>query len=170
MKRTEQLPRQTMIPHEPQASPRRRGASEAQTSVLLVEEEGDDAAVCQYLLEREGLTVLRARTRREGADIARQQQPQLVVVDATLSDGGGYELAMELKLIPALAQVPVVALSAFSSHADAPEAPPDLFAAFLTKPIQRETFSRIIRGLLATRTERSVQQRRDRPLRMESQG
>ena len=170
MKRTEQSPRQTMIPLEPHAPPRRRVASEAQTSVLLVEEDGDDATVCQYLLEREGLTVLRARTRREGADIACQQQPQLVVVDATLSDGGGYELAMELKLMPALAQVPVVGLSAFSSHSEAPEPPPDVFAAFLTKPIRREAFSRTIRDLLATRTERSVKQRRDRPLRMDRQG
>ena len=154
---------------QPYSAHRRRVSSEAQTSVLLVEEEGDDAVVCQYLLEREGFTVLRARTQREAAELAQQQRPELIIADVTLPDGGGYDLAMEVKRMPELAHVPVVGLSAFSSHPQAPEPPPQVFAACLTKPVHRESFSRTIRDLLTERMAQSVKQRRDRALKIEAQ-
>src|SRR6185503_469723 len=92
-----QPPRQTMLPRAmPKAKSPPHASPEAQPSVLLVAAEGADFSVCQYLLEREGIKVVHGRTYREGLEMARHDQPQLVVVDTTLSDGSGYEFALEL--------------------------------------------------------------------------
>jgi response regulator RpfG family c-di-GMP phosphodiesterase len=137
---------------------------EVETRVLLVSEENDDAAMCRYLLEQEGLKVVRAKNQREGLQMARREQAQLVIVDATLPDGGGHEFALALKLRPKLARVPVVLLSNVSENAQQRQ----VFAAWLRKPVRREKFCRTIRDVLELRMRRRVRQQRDRTLNLES--
>src|SRR5688500_3669547 len=95
-------PRQTMLPRQnprppPTAAPAPQGRSantKTDTRVLLVVEEGDDAVTCRQLLEREGLKVVAATSHQAGLQVARREQPQLVVVDASLPDRGARELAL----------------------------------------------------------------------------
>lgn len=164
-------PRQTML-YRPNPLARRPSAvpkhdepsSGPDAPVLLVSEENDDAAVCRYLLEKEGLKVLRARNHREALQIVQREQPQLVVVDATLPDGEGYDLALELKLLPKVAPVPVIILSGVAENPQQREAA----TAWVRKPVAREKFCRTVRNALELHVRERVKQQRDRKLRLES--
>jgi CheY-like chemotaxis protein len=135
--------------------------------VLLVEAEPEQAAACTQLLEREGLKVVKATTRKEGLQVAEQEQPEVVVADVTLADGSAYELAMELKHVPALAQVPVVGMTE-SNAGPEPAGASSLLAAQLRKPVEPELLGKAIRDLLAQRVTKRVKQRRDRRFKLES--
>jgi two-component system alkaline phosphatase synthesis response regulator PhoP len=69
-----------------------------------------------YVLEREGLTVLRARTGREALSVVRSEQVNLVVLDSTLPDLGGLTV---LNLLRGFSQVPVIMLASSMREEDA---------------------------------------------------
>src|SRR5919199_1598615 len=62
----------------------------------------------RYALEREGFTVLRARTGREALSVVRSEQVNLVVLDNTLPDLVGLTV---LNLLRGFSQVPVIMLA-----------------------------------------------------------
>jgi DNA-binding response OmpR family regulator len=131
---------------------------------LLVVEQGDDAVICRQLLEREGLKVLAATSQQAGMQMARQEQPQLVVVDASLPDRGARELALALKLVPRLAHVPVVVITDPGDIQNAPQGQD--FAGTVTKPVNRDEFSHTIRDVLERRIRQRVRQQKNRALKL----
>ena len=150
-------------PREPQET-----EAPAQARVLVVEEKGAEDYVCRYLLEEEGMQVLSAQTCSDGLRLAKENQPDVVVVDLTLPDGDGHEFALEVKLVPELARMPVVGIGTMAAHQMSREPSPQLFAAYLTKPIRRAKFCKTIRDVLGRRTARKVKERRDKPFKVES--
>ena len=157
--------RQTMTPKTPATATSRAGAkpvSEPLKGVaLVVEDNAEDR--CGDLLEREGLEVLTATTREQGLQVAQEQHPELVVVDLS-PESGGKELAMELKLLPALARVPVIGIRSTPGQ----DADVKVFDACLSRPIDREELRKVVRQLLGRRVKREVAARRDRPLKIKS--
>lgn len=133
------------------------------TRVLVVEDKGDEAYVCKHLLKKEGMEILSAGTCKEGLRMARDEQPDLMVVDEILPDGDGHEFALKIKLLPELARVPVVGIGAVNT-----DPAPEGFAAYLAKPIRREKFCKTIRDLLGQSTRTQVKERRRRPLKLKS--
>ncbi|HOG45247.1 MAG TPA: response regulator transcription factor [Anaerolineae bacterium] len=65
--------------------------------ILIVEDERAVARGLQYALEREGFQVLLAGTAREGSAMAREQMPDLIILDIRLPDGNGFDLCRELR-------------------------------------------------------------------------
>jgi len=65
--------------------------------ILIIEDERAVARGLQYALEREGFAVLLADTARQGIDMARQQAPDLIILDIRLPDGSGFDVCRELR-------------------------------------------------------------------------
>jgi DNA-binding response OmpR family regulator len=131
-------------------------------------EEKENENGCGDMLDREGLRVLRATGRSEGLRVAREQHPDLLVIVLGTSEREGKELAMEVKLLPELARVPVIAVGARAERTEAAERTREIFDGYVTEPIAREEFRKVVRKLLGRRVTREVKARRDRPLRMKS--
>ncbi len=68
-----------------------------QQTILLVEDERAVARGLEYALQNEGYTVLWAQTGRVGLDLARTQDPQLIVLDIRLPDLSGFDLCRTLR-------------------------------------------------------------------------
>lgn len=134
--------------------------------ILVVEDKTDELQVMTSILEKEGFGVLSATSRAQPIQMAKEYNPDVIIVDAVLPDATGYELAFEIKLLPQLARVPVIGLSAYSSHKDAPEPPAKVFAAYLTKPVRRAGLVKKINELLEKRVKNGIRRRRDKPLKM----
>ena len=137
-----------------------------QPLALVVEENAENG--CRELLEREGLEVLTAKRRKEGLRVAQEEHPDLVVVDLGLPDGEGKELALEMKLLPQLARVPVIGIRATPVNEKETGRKQEIFDGYLTRPFRREEFRKIVRELLGRRVTREVAARRDRPLKIKS--
>lgn len=86
---------------------------EKTTSVLLVDDNNDDALLIQRLLEgRKKYRMYHAKDGWEGLAMARQKLPDLIVSDLTMPGMDGFSLVEELKLDPRTKDIPVVVVSA----------------------------------------------------------
>jgi len=86
---------------------------EKTTSVLLVDDNADDALLIRRLLEgHKKYRVYHAKDGWEGLAQARQKLPDLIVTDLTMPGIDGFGLVEELKLDPRTRDIPVVVVSA----------------------------------------------------------
>lgn len=86
---------------------------EKTTTVLLIDDNPDDALLIRRLLEgKKSYRVLHAKDGWEGLSMARQQIPDLIVTDLTMPGIDGFGLVEELKLDPRTKDIPVVVVSA----------------------------------------------------------
>jgi threonine synthase len=86
---------------------------ETTTTVLLVDDNPDDALLIQRLLEgRKKYRMYHAKDGWEGLAMARQKLPDLIVSDLTMPGMDGFSLVDELKQDPRTKDIPVVVVSA----------------------------------------------------------
>jgi len=86
---------------------------EKTTTVLLVDDNPDDALLIRRLLEgRKSYRVYHAKDGWEGLAIARQKLPDLIVSDLMMPGIDGFGFVEELKLDPRTKDIPVVIVSA----------------------------------------------------------
>jgi len=86
---------------------------EKTTTVLLIDDNPDDALLIRRLLEaHKNYRVFHAKDGWEGLAMARQQLPDLIVSDLTMPGIDGFGLVEELKLDPRTESIPVVVVSA----------------------------------------------------------
>jgi threonine synthase len=86
---------------------------EKTTTVLLVDDNGDDALLIRRLLEgRKAYRVYHAKDGWEGLALARQKLPDLIISDLTMPGIDGFGFVEELKLDPRTKDIPVVVVSA----------------------------------------------------------
>ena len=86
---------------------------EKTTTVLLVDDNADDALLIRRLLEsKKSYRVHHAKDGWEGLAMARQHLPDLIVSDLTMPGIDGFGFVEELKLDPRTKDIPVVVVSA----------------------------------------------------------
>jgi threonine synthase len=92
---------------------------EKTTTVLLIDDNADDALLIRRLLEGyKAYRVYHARDGWEGLSMARQKLPDLIISDLTMPGIDGFGLVEELKLDPRTRHIPVVVVSAKDITAD----------------------------------------------------
>jgi DNA-binding response OmpR family regulator len=118
----------------------------APLEIVAIDDHEDTLTMISTFLEAEGHRV-RPFDRAEPALLAiRARKPDLVLVDLALPDTNGARLAMRLRADPALAELPLVAMTACVD----PEW--DVvrhFDAYLRKPIDLEILGDLARTLVA---------------------
>jgi len=134
--------------------------------ILLVEDNETIIMGLQYLLEQEGYNCPAARRRREAERMARDEQPDLMLLDIGLPDGDGYQLCRTLRQQYTF---PIIFLTAREEEEDVVRAF-DLGADdYIIKPFRnRELLSRIRNVLRRGSKEREMLQCGNIILDMES--
>ena len=108
--------------------------------ILLVEDNEDNLQLVRFLLERAGYVVLCGHNGREGLAMARQELPNLILMDLSLPEIDGWEAAQELKADPKTAQIPLLALTAHTLPGDRKRALALGFDGYISKPIDVAKF------------------------------
>jgi threonine synthase len=86
---------------------------EKATTILLIDDNGDDALLIQRLLQgRKAYRIYHAKDGWEGLSQARQKLPDLIITDLTMPGIDGFGLVEELKLDPRTRHIPIVVVSA----------------------------------------------------------
>jgi two-component system cell cycle response regulator DivK len=80
--------------------------------ILYIEDNLANRVLVLRILMAEGHTVLEAEDGAQGIAVAREQQPDLILVDINMPDMDGYEVTGRLRQMSGLAHVPIVALTA----------------------------------------------------------
>ena len=116
--------------------------------VLVVEDNEVNAYLVRYLLESAGLSVAVAGNGELALSAAAARRPDLVLMDIRLPVMDGYEATRRMKADPALAAVPVVALSANALPHEKAEALASGCVAHLEKPIDTGRFIDQVRAFI----------------------
>src|SRR3954451_23680944 len=88
------------------------------TRILIVEDEPDLQQVLEYNLRQAGHEVFVTKLGREGLRIAREQKPEVVLLDLMLPDIPGTEVCKQLKEGPATKAINVIMLTARGEEID----------------------------------------------------
>ncbi len=86
--------------------------------ILVIEDEPDIQQILEYNLREKGHKVFLAGKGEEGLRIAREQRPDLVLLDLMLPDIPGTEICKTIKADPALRNTQVVMLTAKGEEID----------------------------------------------------
>ena len=90
----------------------------ADSTVLVVDVDPVILKLLEVNFEMEGFTVLVARDGEEGIEVARADQPDLIVSDIMMPKVSGLELVTALKGDPSTSEIPIILLSAKAQNAD----------------------------------------------------
>lgn len=117
-------------------------------TILVIEDTPMNMELVSDLLEMSGYRVLRAETGESGIELARTQQPDLVLMDISLPGIDGLAATRILNQDPRTRDVPVVALTAHAMQGDEQKALDAGCTGFIAKPIDTRHFSKTIAGYL----------------------
>mgnify|MGYP006175438711 CR=1 FL=1 len=118
--------------------------------ILLVDDRLELLAVHAAYLRKHGYRTLLAEDASTGLAFARAYHPALIVLDHSMPDRTGVEVARELKADASTADIPILLMTAHSYGAVGAAAMAAGCAAFLPKPVEP---SRLLREIEA-RTHR----------------
>jgi CheY-like chemotaxis protein len=110
--------------------------------ILVVEDDVASLDLVTYLLRHGGYEVRRAEDGEQGLQIARSLRPapDLILSDIQMPVMNGYEFLEALRKEPALSDIPVVAITAFSMRGDEHKILASGFDGYVSKPIDPEQF------------------------------
>jgi two-component system cell cycle response regulator DivK len=103
--------------------------------ILLVEDNELNRDMLSRRLQRSGFNVVAAVDGPEGIRMARDEQPDLILMDVALGEMDGWEATLAIKADPALASTPIVALTAHALESDRRRSVEVGCADFDTKPV-----------------------------------
>ena len=103
--------------------------------LLIVEDNQDNRDALSRRLERRGFSVLIAVDGRAGAEAARAEHPDLILMDMNMPGIDGWEATRLVKSDPATADIPVIALTAHALAGDRGRALEAGCADYHTKPV-----------------------------------
>ena len=107
----------------------------------VVEDNDQNFELVEYLLAESGWEIVRAASGAELRALAgRAEPPHVVLLDMSLPDASGLELLAELRARPALAAIPVVAVTAHAMRGDRERCLAAGCDGYVSKPIDPATF------------------------------
>ncbi|MCA3720135.1 response regulator [Phenylobacterium sp.] len=116
--------------------------------VLIVEDNELNMKLFHDLLDAQGYQTLQTREGLEALTIAREERPDLILMDIQLPEISGLEVTKWLKEDEELCSIPVVAVTAFAMKGDEERIRQGGCEAYIAKPISVSGFLETIRRLL----------------------
>jgi two-component system cell cycle response regulator DivK len=108
--------------------------------VLLIEDNATNMALAMFFLESAGYTVLSATDAEAGLTLAREEQPQLILMDIQLPGMDGLEATALLKKELATRDIPVIALTALVMKGDEERIRAAGCDGYIAKPMSYKEF------------------------------
>ena len=116
--------------------------------ILIVEDNELNMRLLNDVLEAHGYDILKTDQGEIAVELARQYQPDLILMDIQLPDISGLEATRKLKEDPATRAIPVIAVTAFAMSGDERKALDSGCDAYVSKPILLQPFLALIEQYL----------------------
>ena len=117
--------------------------------VLIVEDNSANMTLAVFLLQSAGHSVLSARDAEAGLTLARDEQPDLILMDIQLPGMDGLQATALLKRDDATRAIPVIALTALAMKGDEERIRAAGCNGYIAKPIRYQEFLATISAQLA---------------------
>lgn len=117
--------------------------------ILIIEDNPANIELMSFLLSAYGHTPLSAADGPRGVAAARSERPDLIACDVNLPGMDGFAVLAALKGDPALAGVPILAVTALAMAGDREKVLAAGFDGYISKPIEPESFVAELEAFLA---------------------
>ena len=126
----------------------------AAKKILFIDDDEDLTSALARLLQGAGYQVRCAADGDEGLRLAAEERPDLVLLDYIMPIKDGFAVCQELRQLPGMADVPIIALTAFGQNIGEIYGLPrqracQSIADFLEKPVEANVLLDRIVGVLA---------------------
>jgi PAS domain S-box-containing protein len=130
-------------------------------TLLYVEDNPANLALVEQLVaRRKDLKFFMASDANTGIDLARTHQPEVILMDINLPGMSGYDALKILRLDPATAHIPILAISANAIPRDIQKGLDAGFFRYLTKPIKLDEFADALDGALRYAEQNTFEKRK----------
>jgi len=109
-------------------------------TVLIVEDNDLNMKLFRDLLEAHGYQTLEARTGPEALEALKNNRPDLILMDIQLPEISGLEVTQKIKNDEKLADIPVIAVTAFAMKGDEERIRAGGCEDYIAKPISVVSF------------------------------
>ncbi len=116
--------------------------------ILIVEDNPTNMKLAQLLLETSGHEVLQAVNAVDGLDIARNQLPEVILMDIQLPGMDGLTAARLLKEDSKTSEIKIIALTAFAMKGDEEKMRNAGCDGYIAKPIRYKEFLETVDAVL----------------------
>ena len=116
--------------------------------ILVIEDQEDNRVILHDLLTNAGYEVIEAVNGELGVRLAETAAPDLILMDIQLPVLDGYEATRRIKAQPALAAIPIIAVTSYALSGDEAKARAAGCDAYVTKPFSPRQLLAKVRELL----------------------
>ncbi|MCK4819490.1 response regulator, partial [bacterium] len=107
-----------------------------EATIIIADDVEDNRKLLSGLLKEQGLNVYEAENGLEVLHLVNSIKPDMIITDIIMPEMDGFELIKEIKKIPTLKNVPVIATSASIMQLDKTKIKKHQFDGFFFKPFQ----------------------------------
>ena len=118
------------------------------TNVLVIDDEAPIRLLCRVNLEAEGMTVLEAADGATGLDEARENTPDVVLLDVMMPGLDGWRVAEQLLQDDRTSEIPIIFLTARAEFRDRARGLDIGGVDYVTKPFNPLELAPLVRDLL----------------------
>jgi DNA-binding response OmpR family regulator len=112
--------------------------------ILMVEDDRDIVKTTQYVLEKKGYNCITALDGMEGLHKAKNENPDLIILDLMLPKMNGYKIARLLKFDQKYKDIPIIMLTAKAQESDKKLGFQTGADEYMTKPFEFENLLSVI--------------------------
>ena len=127
--------------------------------ILVVDDEPTLVRLMEFILAKQGHTMLVATNGEEGLSKIRSERPDLVLLDIMMPRIDGYEVARTVRADPDLCNTPIIMLSAKAQDQDIQKGLDMGVDEYITKPFAPEQLVHRVNDYLARREPQTEQRR-----------
>jgi DNA-binding response OmpR family regulator len=117
--------------------------------VLVVEDSGTILKVVKYFLELEGFQVLEAQDGNIGLEVARREQPNVIVTDFNMPGMDGVTMVKALRADPSTREIAILMLTSEDSVESETRALAGGADDYIVKPVEPRRLAARVKALLA---------------------
>lgn len=118
------------------------------STVLIAEDSAVNRELLRELLELHGYTVVEACDGQETIRIMEESPPELLLLDIGMPVMDGFAVIRRIRENPQLAQLPVVAVTAYAMRGDEERILNSGFDGYLSKPVDASSLAKELDRLL----------------------
>jgi len=117
--------------------------------ILYIEDNPDNRMLVRRVLMAEGYVLDEAADGPHGLQRAEENPPDLILMDINLPDLDGYEVTSRIKMVPRLAHIPIIAMTANVMQGDKEKSLAAGCDGYIQKPIDIDLLPEQVAKFLA---------------------
>ncbi len=119
--------------------------------ILIVEDNSKNRVLVRHILGVHGYETIEASDGIEGVIKAKEQKPDLVLMDIHLPGKDGFAVLRELRSDPETAGIFIVALTSFAMKGDREQILASGFDDYIAKPFDTRKLPQLLKGFLGAK-------------------